>query len=86
MAVFISESASGLPAGFVSMLRSVGVVHTAVVFLTVQRVRALFRMIRRSCIGRPCCPEYPGVQSDTQRQGVAWPKTLLRNEHGLGCR
>ena len=39
MAVFISESATGLPAGFVSMLRSVGVVHTAVVFLTVQRVR-----------------------------------------------
>ena len=39
MAVFISESATGLPAGFVSMLRSVGMVHTAVVFLTVQRVR-----------------------------------------------
>ena len=38
MAVFISESATGLPAGFVSMLRSVGVVHTAVVFLAVQRV------------------------------------------------
>ena len=38
MAIYISESATGLPAGFVSMLRSVGVVHTAVVFLTVQRV------------------------------------------------
>ena len=39
MAIYISESSTGLPAGFVSMLRSVGVVHTAVIFLTVQRVR-----------------------------------------------
>ena len=38
MAIYISESATGLPAAFVSMLRSVGVVHTAVIFLTVERV------------------------------------------------
>lgn len=39
MAVYVAESASGLPSSFVSMLRSVGVVHSTVVFLTVQRVR-----------------------------------------------
>ena len=38
MAIYISESSTGLPAAFVSMLRSVGVVHTAVIFLTVERV------------------------------------------------
>lgn len=61
MAVYISESSAGLPAAFVSMLRSVGVVHTAVIFLTVERVRPP----RRNSAPSPACRFLPCPHSVT---------------------
>lgn len=40
MAVYLGESASGLPSAFVSMLKSVGVVQQTVVFLNIKQVGA----------------------------------------------
>ncbi len=37
--VYLSEHAFGLPSGFVHVLKTVGVVHHTVIFLTVQKVR-----------------------------------------------
>lgn len=39
IAVYLSEHAFGLPSGFVHVLKTVGVVHHTVIFLTVQKVR-----------------------------------------------
>ena len=73
MAVFISESATGLPAGFVSMLRSVGVVHTAVVFLAVQRVCLPLSHHVTFMHRGPVWIQKP----DRRRQGAAWLNTSL---------
>ena len=69
MAIYISESSTGLPAAFVSMLRSVGVVHTAVIFLTVERVcPPAYLWQHCTCPGQhPCCMHCPAQSQHAKR-------------------
>lgn len=83
LAVFLADSGLGLPAGFVALTQSAGVVHHTVVFLTVQQACTAAALLWRlshmpcsfhlpACMGCACPASCSACTKSGMAGGICW--------------